>query len=96
METVVEIIAELLAAMNVTVDARKYAMLLHYSEGEVFHIFETLYSTSRIITPATANAAEVAETDYEASFRALQEYFNPRKNVDFEILVFCQAKQYQE
>ncbi len=82
--------------MNITDDARKKAMLLHYSGGDVFDIIETLDTVPRQITPATANAAAVVETAYEASVRALREYFNPRQNVDFEILVFRQAAQYQD
>ena len=87
-----------LAAMNVTDDDRKKAMLLHYSGGEVFDIFETLDSSIKVKTPANAaaNVAAVNETAYEASVRALQDYFNPRQNVDFEILVFRQASQYQD
>ncbi len=87
-----------LAAMNITDDDRKKALLLHYSGGEVFDIFETLDSAIRVKTPANAaaNVAAVNETAYEASVRALQDYFNPRQNVDFEILIFRQASQYQD
>lgn len=67
------------------------AILLHYGGGEVFDILKILDFTARVLTPATAIAAAVVETDCEASIRSVQEYFIPRQNIDFEILVFRQV-----
>ena len=57
---------------------------------------ETLDFSIKVKTPTTANTAAVNETAYEASVRALQDYFSTPQNVDFEILVFHQASQYQD
>ncbi len=44
--------------------------------------------------PATANAAAVNETPYEAALRALNNHFIPRVNTDFEMFSFRQARQH--
>ena len=67
-----------LTAMNVTDDKQRKALLL-FHVGQVTHeIFETLPDTG---------------DDYATAMTKLQEYFVPKKNVDYEIFQFWQAKQ---
>ena len=57
---------------------RRRALLLHYAGEEVNEIFETL--------PNTGN-------DYDTAVTKLTEYFSPKKNTEFEVYKFRQAKQ---
>lgn len=82
-----------LAALNITDDARRKALILHYGGERVFEIFETLDSNARVVTPATGTTAAVNETCYEAARRALNDYFAPRVNTDFEMFTFRQSRQ---
>ena len=69
----------LLLAMGVKDDKeRRRALLLHYAGEEVNEIFETL--------PNTGN-------DYDTAVTKLTEYFSPKKNTEFEVYKFWQAKQ---
>jgi hypothetical protein len=82
-----------LAALNITDDARRKALILHYGGERVFEIFDTLDSNIRVKTPATAGVAAVNETIYEAARRALNDHFTPRVNTDFEMFTFRQSRQ---
>jgi hypothetical protein len=82
-----------LAALNITDDARRKALILHYGGEHVFEIFDTLNSNIRVKTPATAGVAAVNETIYEAARRALNDHFTPRVNTDFEMFTFRQLRQ---
>ena len=57
---------------------RQRALLLYYAGEEVSEIFDTL--------PETGNDLETAKTKLNA-------YFDPKKNVEFEVFTFHQAKQ---
>ena len=57
---------------------RRRALLLYYAGEEVNEIFETL--------PNTGN-------DYDTAVTKLTEYFSPKKNTEFEVYKFRQAKQ---
>ena len=65
-------------AMNITDDKQKRAMLLYQVGTEMQEIFETFQDTG---------------DDYATAKAKLNEYFLPKKNVDFEILQFRQAIQ---
>jgi hypothetical protein len=84
-----------LAALNITDEARKKALLLHYGGEGVFEIFETLDSTARVLVRATATDPAVVETVYEAALRSLNDHFTPRVNADFEMFTFRQASQFE-
>lgn len=86
-----------MVTINVTDLQRKKASLLHYGGEQVFDVHSTLDITPRDITPLNAaqGAPRVLEDAYQASVRALNEYFNPRKNTDFDIFLFRQAQQYE-
>ncbi|XP_068729065.1 uncharacterized protein [Montipora capricornis] len=58
---------------------RQRALLRYYAGEEVCEIFETL--------------AETGE-DFATAKEKLTEYFNPKKNVEYEIYTFRQAKQH--
>jgi hypothetical protein len=71
-----------LLAMDIDDETRKRALLLHYIGSSVFDIFETLMDTGD-------------EKDYKKAMDRLTEHFTPRRNVDYEIYLFCQARQQQ-
>ena len=78
----------LLVAMNVTNNARKKALLLHLAGDAVFDIFSGLVidAIPDDADPDVTNAYTVAKT-------ALDIYFSPKKNVEFERYTFRMAKQ---
>ena len=67
-----------LIAANVKDDAQKRALLLYQAGGVTQEIFDTLEETS---------------DDYKTAIEKLDEYFTPKKNVDYEIFQFRQTKQ---
>ena len=69
----------LITAMGIKNDKpRKRALLLHYAGEEVNEIFETLPNTG---------------DNYDTAVARLTEYFSPKKNTEFEVYKFRQAKQ---
>lgn len=76
----VQKLENLFVAMNVDSNKRKKALLLHYAGDEVFEIHQTL--------PDTGN-----ENDYAASKTALNGYFKPQLNTEFEVFEYRQMKQ---
>ena len=69
-----------LVALNVTEDKQKRALLLYQAGQSTQEIFDML--------PGTGD-----EDDYETAMTKLNEYFSPKKNVDYEIFQFRQAVQ---
>ena len=67
-----------LIAVNVKDDAQKRALLLYQAGEATQEIFDTLEETG---------------DDYKTAIEKLDEYFTPKKNVDYEIFQFRQAKQ---
>ena len=67
-----------LVATNITDDKQKRAMLLYQVGTETQEIFETFQDTG---------------DDYATAKAKLNEYFLPKKNVDFEIFQFRQVIQ---
>ena len=65
-------------AQNVAKDERKMVLLLHVAGEEVQDLFETLENTGWTYTEALT---------------VLNTYFEPKKNVAFEIHLFPQTKQ---
>ena len=59
-------------------DKRQRALLLYYAGEEVSEIFDTLPDMGG---------------DFETAKTKLKEYFDPKKNVEFEIYTFRRAKQ---
>lgn len=70
-----------LVAVNVTDDKQKRALLLYQAGQETQDLFETFSDTG---------------TDYETAIDKLDAYFNPKKNVDFEVFQFRQATQRED
>ena len=66
---------------GITDDGQKKAVLLHQAGIDVQRTFRTL---------------TVAENTYAAAVTALDEYFNPKRNVAYERHVFRQAYQGQQ
>ena len=70
-----------LVAINVTDNTQKRALLLYQVGQETKELFETFTDTG---------------TDYKTAMDKLDAYFNPKKNVDFEVFQFRQAKQQED
>ena len=60
---------------------RQRALLLHYAGEDVNDVFETLTDTG---------------DDYAMAVTKLTDYFAPKKNTEYEIYKFRQAKQQPE
>ena len=67
-----------LVALNVTEDKQKRALLLYQAGQETQELFDTLPDTGE---------------DYATAIAKLDNYFMPKKNVDYEIFQFRQAPQ---
>jgi len=69
--------------MNVTMDARKRALLLTFAGEHVQDVFETLPNTGD-------------DADYDGALAALNAHFMPKRNTEFEVFTFGQAGQLSE
>ena len=78
----------LMTALNVTDNARKKALLLHLAGETVFDIFEGL-----VVAEIAHDADPAVDNVYTVAKRALDEHFNPKKNIEFERYSFRLAKQ---
>ena len=67
-----------LIALNITDDKQKRALLLYQAGQETQEIFDTLTETGE---------------DYKTALAKLDDYFLPKKNVDYETFQFRQASQ---
>ena len=70
----------MLVGIDISDDNRKRALLLHYAGEEASDIFETLVDTGNT---------------YPTAKQKFTDYFAPKKNTEFEIYKFRQAKQEQ-
>ncbi len=66
--------------MNIKEDTQKRALLLYQAGEATQEIFDTLSDTGE-------------DKDYKVALEKLDEYFSPKKNIDYEIFQFRQAKQ---
>ena len=69
----------LMLAMNITNEARKKALLLHYGGDELFDLIETFTDDQK--------------QDYASLVSSLRDYFNPKTNVTFESFKLRQMTQ---
>ena len=67
-----------LVATNITEDGQKWAMVLYQAGWDTQDIFDTLTETGM---------------DYATTKAKLDEYFSPKKNVNYKVFHFCQATQ---
>ena len=68
----------LFVAANIKDKKRQRALLLYYAEEEVCEIFETIPDSG---------------DDFDKAKEKFDEYFDPKKNIEYEIYTFRQAKQ---
>ena len=88
----------LITALDIKDPARKKALLLHYAGQDVHEIYDTLPIPTAEPEPAstteqTSSTPPVTQDAYQKAKTALDEYFMPKKNVDYETYVFRQAWQ---
>lgn len=69
-----------LVALDIKEDTQKRALLLYQAGEATQEIFDTLQDTGD-------------DKDYKKALEKLDEYFSPKKNIDYEIFQFRQAKQ---
>jgi hypothetical protein len=69
-----------LVALNIKDDTQKPALLLYQAGEATQEIFDTLADTGE-------------DKDYKIAIEKLDAYFSPKKNIDYEIFQFRQAKQ---
>ena len=74
--------------MNVTNNDRKKALLLHLAGEAVFDIFEGL-----VVSEIPEGADPLITNSYTVAKAALDNHFNPKKNVEFERYTFRSTKQ---
>ena len=72
-----------LVASGIDKPERQKAMLLHMIGEELYDIFFTLKEPT----------AEAGETVYDVAKKALNSFFSPKRNVEFELFNFRQAQQ---
>lgn len=82
-------IENFMTAFNITDEGRKKAMLLHFAGDDVFDIASTIDTTPRA---ADGNNGVAVETVYAATKKALNQYFCPTQNKEYNIYVFRQTK----
>lgn len=84
----------MIAALDVTDDKRKRALLLHYIGDETYNIFDNFTDEQKGIGATVNNADGVAvSNEYKVAKDSLTNYFTPKKNTTFEIFKFRQASQ---
>jgi hypothetical protein len=81
----------LLVALNITDNNRKKALLLHLAGETVYEIYEGL-----VVEPVDADADPAVHNVYINAKRALDNYFNPKRNAEFEVYTFRKTQQNQE
>jgi hypothetical protein len=69
-----------MVGFNINSQARQRALLLHYGGPDLHDIFDTLPDTG-------------TDEELKPAIDALNKYFNPKKNVDFETIIFRRATQ---
>ncbi|XP_075539127.1 uncharacterized protein LOC142573370 [Dermacentor variabilis] len=92
----IERFGKFLLACDVTADARKKALLLHYVGEEVYDIFRFLPDSPRQAATATSTTQTTqspSAPEYDAARAKLRAYFAPRVNWTFAIYKFRQAQQ---
>ena len=78
----------LLVALDISQPQQKRALLLHYAGTAVQDVFETLPCLK-----SDDQQEEEEQEEYTEAVNRLNTHFNPRKNVEYEVYVFRQARQ---
>ena len=82
-EKYVKHLDDMFTAMNITRTSQKKAMLLHYVAEETCDVFET------ITVPEPLEGSD----EYKTAVKALADYFEPQKCVDYHVYAFRQEMQ---
>ena len=77
-------------ALDISQPQRKKALLLHNAGTAVPDVFETLPCLQR---DHQQEEEEEQQDEYTEAVNRLNTYFNPRKNVEYKVYVFRQARQ---
>jgi hypothetical protein len=80
----------MLRALDVTTDARKKAMLLHYVGEETYDIYDSFTNEQKGVG---AVDGDNRPNEYAVATKSLTDYFTPKKNTTYEVFKFRQATQ---
>ena len=87
----------LLSALDISSDARKKALLLHYAGDEVYTIVESFTDEQKgkghTRTEGDGDEQRIVADEYGKLKETLTSHFTPKKNVSYEVLKFRAAKQ---
>ena len=78
-------------ALDISQPQREKALLLHYAGTAVQDVFETLPCLKS--DDQQEKEEEEQQDEYTEAVNRLNTYFKPRKNVEYEVYVFHQARQ---
>lgn len=90
----------ILVALDITSDARKKALLIHYGGDDVFEIVHSMTDEKKGVG-ATKNIGtdtnpEIVPNAYEVIKQSLTDYFTPKKNTAYETFKFRQTSQKED
>lgn len=85
----------LLGALDITSDARKKALLLHYCGEDVYDIYDAFSDAQKGVGATTTVGENDVPNEYPTLKQSLENYFNPKQNPAFEVFKFRQSVQLQ-
>ncbi|KAK7091555.1 hypothetical protein V1264_009220 [Littorina saxatilis] len=83
----------LLCALDITKDARKKALLLHFCGDEVYNIVESFSEEKKGAGATRQVEGRAVPNEYVTLRDSLTEYFTPKKNTAYEVLRFRKSTQ---
>ena len=86
----------LMCALNITDDARKTALLLHYAGDEVYEIYEAFTAEQKGVgatLPGPNEGDPAVLNAYSTLNKSFTTYFTPKQNTSFEVFKFRQTIQ---
>ena len=89
----VEKFENMICALDITVDKRKKALLLHYVGEETYDIYDSFTDEQKGIGATILDGENVQPNEYNVLKQSLTDYFTPKKNTTYEVFKFRQATQ---
>ena len=83
--------------MDISDTRRKKALFLHYANQDVHDVLDTLPKVDTETSPADSSSegstTALRPDEYLEAKTKLENYFNPKRNVEYEAYIFRHAKQ---
>ena len=83
----------LMCALDITSDARKKALLLHYAGDDVYTLYDSFTDEQKGVGSTQQVGEQTVPNEYNKLKETLTTHFTPKKNVSYEVLKFRAAKQ---